>query len=85
MTAFHSSPRMLGQKQDKFWLTVGLCAPTAALIFLPFYLLDGGFFPLCRRFQQPADQLLPLHERLSQGGRLPRRIRRREEYLFLGN
>ena len=26
MTAFHSSPRMLGQKQDKFWLTVGLCA-----------------------------------------------------------
>ena len=44
MTAFHSSPRMLGQKQDKFWLTVGLCALTAALIFLPFYLLDGGFF-----------------------------------------
>ena len=38
MTAFHSSPRMLGQKQDKFWLTVGLCALTAALIFLPFYL-----------------------------------------------
>lgn len=34
---------MLGQKQDKFWLTVGLCALTAALIFLPFYLLDGGF------------------------------------------
>ena len=33
-----------GQKQDKFWLTVGLCALTAALIFLPFYLLDGGFF-----------------------------------------
>ena len=46
MTAFHSSPRMLGQKQDKFWLTVGLCALTAALIFLPFYLLDGGFFHL---------------------------------------
>ena len=44
MTAFHSSPRMLGQKQDKFWLTVGLCALTAAFIFLPFYLLDGGFF-----------------------------------------
>ena len=48
MTAFHFSgsdkPRLLGQKQDKFWLTVGLCALTAALIFLPFYLLDGGFF-----------------------------------------
>ena len=43
MTAFHSSPRMLGQKQDKFWLTVGLCALTAALIFLPFYLLDGFY------------------------------------------
>ncbi len=37
-------PQLLGQKQDKFWLTVGLCALTAALIFLPFYLLDGGFF-----------------------------------------
>jgi acetylglutamate kinase len=46
MTAFHSSPRMLGQKQDKFWLTVGFCALTAALIFLPFYLLDGGFLPV---------------------------------------
>ena len=46
MTAFHSSsrPRLLGQKQDKFWLTVALCALTAALIFLPFYILDGGFF-----------------------------------------
>ncbi len=43
MTAFHSSPRMLGQKQDKFWLTVGLCALTAALIFLPFYLLEAAF------------------------------------------
>ena len=36
--------RMLGQEQNKFWLTVALCALTAALIFLPFYLLDGGFF-----------------------------------------
>ena len=32
------------QPQEKFWLTVGLCALTAALIFLPFYILDGGFF-----------------------------------------
>ena len=45
MTAFHSSPRMLGQKQDKFWLTVGLCALTAALIFLPFYLLVFSTMP----------------------------------------
>ena len=48
MSAFHfsgsHSPHLLGQKQDKFWLTVALCALTAALIFLPFYLLDGGFF-----------------------------------------
>ena len=37
--------RLLQQKpQNKFWLTVGLCALTAALIFLPFYILDGGFF-----------------------------------------
>ena len=37
-------PQLLGQKKDKFWLTVGLCALTAALFFLPFYLIDGGFF-----------------------------------------
>lgn len=42
MTSSHS-PRLLGQKQNKFLLTVCLCALTAALIFLPFYLLDGGF------------------------------------------
>ena len=36
--------RLRRQPQEKFWLTVGLCALTAALIFLPFYLLDGGFF-----------------------------------------
>ena len=38
------SPRLLGRKQNKFLLTVCLCALTAALIFLPFYILDGGFF-----------------------------------------
>ena len=43
MTSSHS-PRLLGQKQNKFLLTACLCALTAALIFLPFYLLDGGFF-----------------------------------------
>ena len=37
-------PKLLGQKKDKFWLTVGLCALTAALFFLPFYIIDGGFF-----------------------------------------
>ena len=37
-------PRLLEQKKDKFWLTVGLCALTAALFFLPFYIIDGGFF-----------------------------------------
>lgn len=31
-------------RQDQFWLTVLLCALTAALIFLPFVLIDGGFF-----------------------------------------
>ncbi len=30
--------------QNKFWLTVALCALTAALIFLPFQIVDGGFF-----------------------------------------
>ncbi len=33
-----------GQKRNRFWRTVGLCALTAALFFLPFYLIDGGFF-----------------------------------------
>ena len=32
------------QNHKKFWQAVGLCALTAAIFFLPFYLLDGGFF-----------------------------------------
>ena len=34
----------LRRRPDRFWLTVGLCALTAALIFLPFQIIDGGFF-----------------------------------------
>lgn len=40
-------PRLLTpreQDRKKFWRAVGLCALTAAIFFLPFYLLDGGFF-----------------------------------------
>ena len=40
-------PRLLtpsGQNHKKFWQAVGLCALTAAVFFLPFYILDGGFF-----------------------------------------
>ena len=40
-------PRLLtpsGQSHKKFWQAVGLCALTVAIFFLPFYLLDGGFF-----------------------------------------
>ena len=40
-------PRLLTpreQNHKKFWQAVGLCALTAAIFFLPFYLLDGGFF-----------------------------------------
>ena len=46
MDALHNArqPRLLGQTQNKFWLTVVLCGLAAALFFLPFYLLDGGFF-----------------------------------------
>ncbi len=37
--------RSCWDKKDKFWLTVGLSVPlTAALFFLPFYIIDGGFF-----------------------------------------
>ena len=45
MDFVHPSRRpMLRRKRDRFWLTVGLCALTAALIFLPFQIVDGGFF-----------------------------------------
>ena len=40
-------PRLLTpreQDRKKFWQAVGLCALTAAIFFLPFYVLDGGFF-----------------------------------------
>ena len=40
-------PRLLTpreQDRQKFWQAVGLCALTAAVFFLPFYILDGGFF-----------------------------------------
>ena len=36
--------RLPGQQKDKFWQTVALCALVAALFFLPFYIIDGGFF-----------------------------------------
>ena len=32
------------QNYKKFWQAVGLCALTAAIFFLPFYIIDGGFF-----------------------------------------
>ena len=34
----------LQKQQNKYWLTVGLCALAAALMFLPFYIVDGGIF-----------------------------------------
>ena len=40
-------PRLLTpreQSHKKFWQAAGLCALTAAVFFLPFYVLDGGFF-----------------------------------------
>ena len=40
-------PRLLTpreQSHKKFWQAVRLCALTAAIFFLPFYILDGGFF-----------------------------------------
>lgn len=40
-------PRLLTSREQshkKFWQAVGLCALTAAIFFLPFYILDGGFF-----------------------------------------
>ena len=32
------------KKQNKYWLTFGLCAAAAALVFLPFVIVDGGIF-----------------------------------------
>ena len=37
-------PRLLGQNRNRFWTAAVLCALTAALFFLPFYVMDGGFF-----------------------------------------
>lgn len=34
----------LTKPQNKYWLTFGLCALAAALMFLPFYVVDGGIF-----------------------------------------
>ena len=36
--------RLPGQQKDRFWRAVVLCALTAAAFFLPFYIIDGGFF-----------------------------------------
>ena len=36
--------RLPGQQKDQFWRAVVLCALTAAVFFLPFYIMDGGFF-----------------------------------------
>ena len=41
------SPRSLqpkGEQKRKFWQAVALCALAAAIFFLPFYIIDGGFF-----------------------------------------
>ena len=41
------SPRLLqpkGEHRRRFWQAVCLCALAAAIFFLPFYIIDGGFF-----------------------------------------
>ncbi len=36
--------RLPGRQKDRFWQAVVLCALAAAAFFLPFYIIDGGFF-----------------------------------------
>ena len=48
--------RLPGRQRDRFWLTVGLCALTAALFFLPFYILDGGFFHYAGDFNSRSEE-----------------------------
>lgn len=36
--------RPLNKPQNKYWLAFGLCALAAALVFLPFYIVDQGIF-----------------------------------------
>ncbi len=36
--------RPLGKPQNKYWLTFGLCGLAAAMMLLPFYIVDKGFF-----------------------------------------
>ena len=48
-------PRLLtprGQSHKQFWQAEGLCALTAAIFFLPFYILDGGFFHYAGEFNR---------------------------------
>ena len=58
-------PRLLTpreQNHKKFWQAAGLCALTAAIFFLPFYILDGGFFhsvPLSPRTGAEVDLMSP--------------------------
>ena len=46
MEQFRTLRRLEPKEQNykKFWQAVGLCALTAAIFFLPFYIIDGGFF-----------------------------------------
>ena len=56
--------------------------------FFPAVLHHGRrIFPLCRRLQQPADQLLPLYERFPERGGLPGQhlCRGTPQHLFLGD
>ena len=42
--------RLPGQQKDQFWRAVVLCALTAAVFFLPLYIVDGGFLDFAGDF-----------------------------------
>ena len=46
--------RPLEKPQNKYWLTFALCGLAAALMFLPFYIVDKGFF--CTRETSTASR-----------------------------
>ena len=76
-----------GEKTGPLLADGGAVRPDGGAV-LPAVLHSGRrLFPLCWRFQQPADQLLPVYERLCQGAGLPGQPAGRGgvQYVLLGH
>ena len=79
--------RLPGQQKDQFWRAVVLCALTAAVFFLPFYIMDGGFFHYAGDFNSQQISFYRYMNGFSERGRLPGQhlCRGTPQHLLLGN